>query len=54
MAEAGFAIGASKPSSTRIDSERRNLPTLLRIAPHYYNTEDEVAAAAQCLASLLN
>ena len=52
MAEAGYAIGASPPSSTRIDSERRKLPTLLRIAPHYYNTEAEVRGAVERLASL--
>lgn len=53
MAGLGYAIGASIPSSTRIDSERRNLPTLLRIAPHYYNTEDEIRSAVECLALLL-
>lgn len=53
MAEAGFAIGASTPSSTRIDSEKRNLPTLLRIAPHYYNTESEIECAIGHLGSLL-
>lgn len=53
MAEAGYAIGASSPSSTRIDAERRNLPTLLRIAPHYYNTEAEVLGAVERLASLI-
>lgn len=51
MAASGYAIGASDPSSTRIDSERRDLPILLRIAPHYYNTEDEVRGAIECLAS---
>ncbi|MEM8571047.1 MAG: aminotransferase class V-fold PLP-dependent enzyme [Pseudomonadota bacterium] len=53
MAVSGYAIGASPPSSTRIDSERRNLPTLLRIAPHYYNTEAEVRSAVECLAALI-
>ncbi|MEM1430781.1 MAG: aminotransferase class V-fold PLP-dependent enzyme [Pseudomonadota bacterium] len=53
MADAGFAIGASVPSSTRIDSERRNLPTLLRMAPHYYNTEDEIGRAVEHLGTLL-
>jgi len=38
----GINIGASDPASTRLDSESRNLPTLLRAAPHYYNTEDEL------------
>ncbi len=45
----GIAIGASVTSSTRIDSERRNLPTLLRVAPHYYNTESEIE---KCIHSL--
>lgn len=53
MASSGYAIGASTPSSTRIDSERRQLPTLLRIAPHYYNTEDEICGAIECLARRL-
>ena len=49
MSRSGFAIGASQPSSTRLDAERRSLPTLLRIAPHYYNTEDEIAQAVEAL-----
>ena len=52
MAESGFAIGASAPSSTRIDSERRALPTLLRIAPHYYNTETEIESVVERLGTL--
>ena len=35
-------IGASDPDSTRIDAEARNLPTVLRAAPHYYNTKEEI------------
>ncbi len=53
MAASGYVIGASALSSTRIDSERRNLPTLLRIAPHYYNTEEEVRGAVERLSSLI-
>ena len=49
MANKGIAIGMSLPSSTRIDSERRNLPTLLRMAPHYYNTEQEIERAVEQL-----
>jgi selenocysteine lyase/cysteine desulfurase len=41
-AAANITIGASDPSSTRIDSERRALPVLVRGSPHYYNNEDEV------------
>jgi len=53
MSEAGFAIGASQPFSTRIDAERRNLPTMLRMAPHYYNTEDEIDRAVAQLGFLV-
>jgi cysteine desulfurase/selenocysteine lyase len=41
-AEAGITIGASNPSSTRIDAEARGLPPLVRASPHYYNTEADV------------
>lgn len=40
--EEGITIGASHPSSTRIDAEARHLPPLVRASPHYYNTEDDV------------
>ena len=53
MAQSGFAIGASQPSSTRIDAERRGLPTVLRIAPHYYNTQEEIELAIHRLAQLI-
>jgi selenocysteine lyase/cysteine desulfurase len=38
----GINISISTPSSTRLDAESRNLPSLLRASPHYYNTEDEI------------
>jgi selenocysteine lyase/cysteine desulfurase len=41
-AEAGITIGASQPSSTRIDAELRSLPPVVRASPHYYNSEDEI------------
>ena len=53
MGEAGFAIGVSDASGTLIDAERRNLPTLLRMAPHYYNTREEIARAVRQLGELL-
>lgn len=53
MRDAGFAIGASPASSTLLDAERRNLPTVLRIAPHYYNTKTELEDCVKRLASLL-
>ncbi|QIE54697.1 aminotransferase class V-fold PLP-dependent enzyme [Pikeienuella piscinae] len=53
LAEAGVVIGASDPSSTRIDSERRKLPDMLRMAPHYYNTEAEIERAVERITSIL-
>lgn len=41
-ATAGITIGASEPSSTRIDAEIRELPPLVRASPHYYNTQAEI------------
>ena len=41
-AAAGITIGASDPSSTRIDAEVRALPPVVRASPHYYNTEAEI------------
>lgn len=53
MAAAGIVIGSSPVATTRIDAERRNLPTVLRIAPHYYNTKDEIDEAVGKLMSFL-
>ncbi len=53
MGKAGFIIGTSSAASTRLDAERRNLPTVLRIAPHYYNTKDEIFRAIEQLVKYL-
>ena len=45
-------IGASSPDSTRLDSEARGLPELLRAAPHYYNTSEELDRLIGALAAL--
>ena len=51
-AAAGITVGASDPSSTRIDAERRSLPHVVRASPHYYNTEAEVDRLISHLADL--
>lgn len=51
-AAAGITIGASDPSSTRIDSEIRSLPSIVRASPHYYNTEAEIDRLINHLADL--
>ena len=49
----GINIGASDPESTRLDAESRNLPVVLRAAPHYYNTEAEIGQLVSALETLL-
>lgn len=51
-AAAGITIGASHPSSTRIDAEVRALPVVVRASPHYYNTEAEIDQLIAHLAGL--
>lgn len=53
LRKSGFSVGTSGPGTTRIDAEKRDLPTLLRVAPHYYNTESEIARCAQRLGELM-
>jgi selenocysteine lyase/cysteine desulfurase len=49
---ASITIGASDPWSTRIDSEVRSLPVVVRASPHYYNTEAEIDRLIGHLAGL--
>ncbi len=52
MAERDINISASLPSSTRLDSEQRNLPVIVRASPHYYNTEEEIERFCRALREL--
>jgi selenocysteine lyase/cysteine desulfurase len=50
----GINVSVSPPSSTPIDARARQLPPLIRVSPHYYNSEDDVArviAAFQSIAA---
>jgi len=49
----GINIGASTPGSTPVDAHRRQLPTVLRAAPHYYNTSEEIAQLLAALKGLI-
>lgn len=42
-------VHVSKPGGTPLDTQSRRLPDLLRISPHYYNTEAEID---QCVTAL--
>jgi cysteine desulfurase/selenocysteine lyase len=44
LAKAGINVTASRASSTLLDATARQLPTVVRASPHYYNTEDELRA----------
>ncbi len=46
-------IGASDPNSTLLDAKARHLPTVLRVAPHYYNTKPEIDALIKALRSMV-
>jgi selenocysteine lyase/cysteine desulfurase len=50
--ERSINVSVSRARSTRIDAERRGLPELIRISPHYYNTEDELDEMVAALARL--
>ncbi len=49
MEDCGISIGTSTPSSTLLDAKARDLPTMLRAAPHYYNAEAEIDHLLACL-----
>ncbi|WP_319533305.1 aminotransferase class V-fold PLP-dependent enzyme [uncultured Cohaesibacter sp.] len=49
----GIAIGMTRPASSLLDAERRNLPVMLRISPHYYNDEADLDTSVVALKALL-
>ena len=49
----GIAIDASEPASTRLDAEARDLPVVMRMAPHYYNIEQDLKQFIHALRGLL-
>lgn len=52
LRDRGVNLSTSSAASTRLDATARNLPTVVRAAPHYYNSEDEIAKAAQLVAEI--
>jgi len=51
----GRASGGTHPdghratSSTLLDAKARDLPTLVRASPHYYNSDEEIAWALEAI-----
>ena len=52
LTERGINVSVSTPDSTRLDAVRRSLPDLLRISPHVFNTEDELAETVRALVEI--
>lgn len=52
LRQGGVNVGTSTPSSTLLDATARALPPLVRASPHYYNTEAEIARAAELVAEI--
>ncbi|HEX3783817.1 MAG TPA: aminotransferase class V-fold PLP-dependent enzyme [Pseudonocardiaceae bacterium] len=52
LAEAGINVSTTVPEHTPFDSEDRGVHPLVRLSPHYYNTEAEIAAAVRVMAEI--
>ena len=53
MREQNICIGSVAPGGTLLDFEARNLSNLLRAAPHYYNSDDEIAELLAALGDMV-
>ncbi len=53
LRERGINTSAQTRGDALIDLTRKGADSLIRVSPHYYNTEEEVASAARALAGLL-
>ncbi|MEU3708499.1 aminotransferase class V-fold PLP-dependent enzyme [Streptomyces catenulae] len=42
LAARGINVSVTDPVQTQFDTEERNIHPLVRLSPHYYNTEDEI------------
>ena len=52
LREKGVNVSVTVPDDTQLTTEVRGLPPLVRLSPHYYNTEDELDRAVEELAAL--
>lgn len=42
LRERDINVSASRPASTLLDATARSLPHIVRVSPHYYNSDDEI------------
>ena len=52
LREKGVNVSVTVPRDTQLTTEIRDLPPLVRLSPHYYNTDDELDRAVEELAAL--
>lgn len=52
LREKGVNVSVTVPWDTQLTTEIRDLPPLVRLSPHYYNTDDELDRAVEELAAL--
>ncbi|MFF5978759.1 aminotransferase class V-fold PLP-dependent enzyme [Streptomyces olindensis] len=52
LAAHGINVSTTDPAQTQFDTEARDVHPLLRLSPHYYNTEAEIDRAVEVLADL--
>jgi selenocysteine lyase/cysteine desulfurase len=52
LREKGVNVSVTVPEDTQFTTEIRGLPPLVRLSPHYYNTEEELDRAVEELAAL--
>jgi selenocysteine lyase/cysteine desulfurase len=53
LAEVGINVGTSFASSTLLDMRRRGIECLVRCAPHYFNTEEELSVLCERLQEII-
>ncbi len=54
LRERNINVSASRPASTLLDAMARSLPNTVRVSPHYYNSEDEIATFLHEVRGLLS
>lgn len=52
LGDQGFNTSVTRPPSTLLDFDNRNLPPMVRASVHYYNTPDELTRFTQAVATL--
>ena len=53
LRDRGINTSAQSRGDALIDLDRKQAETLLRVSPHYFNTEEDIASAARALGRLL-